>query len=222
MENNPIIVSLPEELQSGSPSVDTIKIFEDNGFGRDLSRRVLYLTGEINGGFNSDGEPCCRTIDIVNDIQRYNIKDRDLQIEDRKPIWIMIDSPGGDMSGMWTLVNAIRISKTPVYTVNTHDALSAAGIILMAGHKRFAYPGTNVLVHSGSVMYGGMRECAESMKQYFDRIDKSVQDYIFSHTKISQKSYKAKAPKDWWMNEEEALNNGIIDRIIESFDEVGY
>ena len=86
MENNPIIVSLPEELQSGSPSVDTIKIFEDNGFGRDLSRRVLYLTGEINGGFNSDGEPCCRTIDIVNDIQRYNIKDRDLQIEEHKPM----------------------------------------------------------------------------------------------------------------------------------------
>ena len=55
-------------------------------------------------------------------------------------------------------------------------------------------------------------------KAYFDKLGKKVTDYFLAHTKIDPKTYKKKAPNDWYMDEEEALQNGLIDEIITDFD----
>lgn len=159
-----------------------------------------------------------RLLDLVKMIVKCNKEDKDKPVEDRVPIKVFIDSPGGDVCALWTTIKAIEISKTPVYTINYCTAYSAAGDLLAAGHKRFALPGTTVMVHSGSCMYGGTIEQAESMKKYFDKLGKKVTDYFLAHTKIEPKVYKRKAPSDWYMDEEEALEYGLIDEIITDLD----
>ena len=51
-------------------------------------------------------------------------------------------------------------------------------------------------------------------KAYFDKLGKKVTDYFLAHTKVDQKAFKKKAPSDWYFDEQDMLENGLIDEII--------
>ena len=178
------------------------------GYYRDEQDRVFWVDCQINENL----------LELVKMIVKCNKEDKGKPIDERKPIKVFIDSPGGDVCSLYTTMKAIEISKTPVYTINYCTAYSAAADLLASGHKRYALPGTSVMVHSGSCMYGGTVEQAESMKKYFDKLGKKVTDYFLAHTKIEPRVYKKKAPSDWYLDEEEALQNGIIDEIVTDLD----
>ena len=58
------------------------------------------------------------------------------------------------------------------------------------------------------------------MKKFGDNLTKKVTDYFLAHTKVDPKIFKKKAPLDWYLDEEEALENGVIDKIIMDIDEI--
>lgn len=200
---NSVLVGIPEavaNLQLPDPMLRDHYLDEQD--------RVFWVTTQIDDSL----------LDLVKLIIKCNREDKDKPVEERLPIKVFIDSPGGDVLALWTTIKAIEISKTPVHTINYCTAYSAAGDLLAAGHKRFALPGTTVMIHSGSCMYGGTVEQAESMKKYFDKLGKKVTDYFLEHTNVNPKTFKKKAPVDWYFDENEALESGIIDEIIEDFD----
>lgn len=200
-----VLLSIPTSVANLQlPDPDLRNYYQDE------QDRVFWVDGEINDSL----------LNLVKMIIKCNREDRGKLIEERNPIKVFIDSPGGDVCALWTTMKAIEISKTPVYTINYCTAFSAAADLLASGHKRFALPGTSVMVHSGSCMFGGTMEQAENMKKHFDKLGKKVTDYFLAHTKIDPKTYKKKAPNDWYFDEEEALENGVIDEIITSFDEI--
>jgi ATP-dependent Clp protease protease subunit len=179
-----------------------------------------YYRDEIDRTFWIDSNIDDNTLDLVKMIIRCNREDRSKKIEDRTPIKVMINSGGGDVQVMLTIIKTIKISKTPVYTIVFSSAMSAAAEILAAGHKRYALPGTCVMVHSGSCSYGGTMEQAESCKKYVDSLTKRATDEFVSNTKIDAKTLKKKGASDWYMNEDEALERGVIDAIIVDLDEI--
>ena len=179
-------------------------------FYRDEQERVFWVDDQIDEGL----------LDLVKMIVRCNHEDKGKSVEERVPIKVYIDSPGGDVCALWTTIKAIEISKTPVSTINYCTAYIAAADLLTAGHKRFAFPGTNIMVHSGSCMYAGTVEQADNMKKYFDNLGKKVTDYFLAHTKVEPRIYKKKAPYDWYLDEDEALKYGIIDTVITDIDEL--
>lgn len=177
---------------------------------RDEQERVFWVDDQIDASL----------LDLVKMIIRCNNEDKGKPVEERVPIKVYIDSPGGDVCALWTTIKAIEISKTPVYTINYCTAYSAAADLLAAGHKRFAFPGTNIMVHSGSCMYAGTVEQADNMKKYFDNLGKKITDYFLAHTKVEPRLYKKKAPYDWYLDEDEALKYGIIDAVVTDIDEL--
>lgn len=198
-----MIFSIPEHvanLQLPDPSL--------RDYYQDEQDRVFWVTTSIDDGL----------LDLVKMIMKCNKEDKGKPIEERVPIKVFIDSPGGDVLALYTTIKAIEISKTPVYTINYCTAFSAAADLLAAGHKRYALPGTSAMVHSGSCMYGGTVEQAESMKKHFDRLGKKITDYFLVHTKVDPKMFKKKAPVDWYFDEQEMLEYGLIDEIITDFD----
>ena len=202
---NGILLGVPEStanLQLPDPDL--------RDFYRDEEDRIFWLDANV--------DDC--TLDLVKMIIRCNRMDKDRVVEERTPIKIMINSGGGDVQVMMTIIEAIKISKTPVYTVCFSSAMSAAAEILAAGHKRYALPGTCIMVHSGSCSYGGTMEQAESYKKYVDFLTKRATDEFLANTKINAKTLKKKGASDWYMNENEALENGVIDKIISSFEEI--
>lgn len=177
---------------------------------RDEEQRIFWVDGEIDESL----------LDLVKMIMRCNKEDKDLPVEQRKPVRVFIDSPGGDVQALFTTIKAIEISKTPVYTINYCGAYSAAAILLTAGHKRFALPGTSAMFHRGSCYYGGEQSVVESTKKYFDALDKKLDEFLFSHTNIDQKIYKRKASSDLYMDENECLKNNVVDSIVSDFEEI--
>ena len=202
---NGILVGVPEStanMQLPDP------ILRD--YYRDEEDRIFWLDESV-------GE---RATDLIKMIIRCNKEDKGKPVEDRKPIKIFIDSPGGDVTFMWSVINMIETSKTPIWTINYCTAFSAAAEILASGHQRYAFKGTNVMVHLGSCSYSGDVANVETTKKYFDNLSKKTVDHLINRTKINPKMFKKKTLTDWFMDENEALENGIIDKIIDNFDEI--
>lgn len=177
---------------------------------RDEEDRTFWLDDDIDAS----------TLDLIKMIVRCNKEDKDIPVEDRKPIKIMIDSGGGEIQVMLAIIKAIKMSKTPVYTIVYCFAMSAAAQILAAGHKRYAFPGTCVMVHSGSAGMSGTMEQVESQKKYVEAIVKRANSEFVNCTKIDAKTLKRKGASDWYMDEDEALKFGIVDEIIQGYDDL--
>ena len=202
---NQILVGVPEDIanmQLPSPMLRDYYLDEKD--------RIFWL--------NSCVEDCAE--DLIKMIMKCNREDKGKPTEERTPIKIFIDSPGGDITFMFSIIKLIDISKTPVWTINYCTAYSAAGEILASGHKRFALPGSHVMLHNGSCAYGGQADQVESQKKYFDKLSKKTVANLLSKTKIDPKVFKRKSVVDWYMDEQEALENGVIDRIVTDFDEI--
>ena len=155
---------------------------------------------------------------IEHIIRIYNIIDKNIPIEERKPIKLFINSGGGEITASYEIIDAIRLSKTPVYTINMCWAGSAALEVFMVGHKRFCYPNANFLFHEGSVKTdwidaGKFRD----FNNFHERcLEKSKQLY-FKYTKMTPELYKEKRNDDWFFFADEAVEYGFVDEILEEF-----
>ena len=200
-----VLVAIPEGLENLQlPDPGLLQYYQDE------QDRVLWIEGEINESLYNFSKL----------ILRYNKEDKNIPVEQRKPIKIFVHSPGGLLDETLAFIALIGISKTPVWTINSGWAFSAAGLILMAGHKRFALPNTQCLIHSGSGYVGGNFEAAESqMKNYKNLIDK-MRSFILDKTTIDPKIFKKKQSTEWYLDANEMIDNGIVDKIIDDLDEV--
>ena len=148
-------------------------------------------------------------------IRFFNRQDEQdgIPVEERVPIKIYIDSLGGDLIATFTMINSIRMSKTPVWTINIGAAYSGGFFTFIAGHKRFAYPLASFLFHEGSTGTSGdagkFRNFADFYKKELDNLKKVVLEY----TDITEEDYEKHINDDWWFTAEEALEYGICDEI---------
>lgn len=153
-------------------------------------------------------------------IRFYNQYDDEmgLEVEDRVPIVIFIDSYGGDLGACFTIIDAITMSKTPVYTVNMGSAYSAGFFIAIAGHKRFAYPHASYLYHEGSAGTQGTSVQFENFSAFYKKQLAQLREHTLAHTKISPEKYEEIKKDDFWMTANEALELGVCDAITTSLE----
>lgn len=104
-------------------------MLEDIFYLKDLKQRKLFISDDISQ----------ETIgDAVRHIMQINREDADIPVDERLPILLYVTSNGGDVDSGFELVDAIMLSKTPVYTINLGYQYSMGFLIGLAGHKRFA------------------------------------------------------------------------------------
>lgn len=159
-------------------------------------------------------------LELIDLIIKCNKEDKGKPIEERQPIKVYINSCGGDVVTLWSLIQAIQTSKTPVWTVNLSFAYSAAAELLVAGHKRLALKGSQVMLHRGGISLGGEQSVVESTQKHFKTLEKKLTDFLMQHTNINPKFYKKNASSDIYMDENEALKQGVIDSVVEDFEEI--
>lgn len=202
-ELNELLVGIPE-------STENLQLPDPNlrNFYKDEADRIYWLDTQIDDS----------TLDLVKYIFRCNKEDKGLSPEARKRILVMIDSPGGSVEVLSSIIGAIKISKTPIYTCCYCTAYSAAADLLACGHKRFALPMTSMMFHAGSACYQGSQNDIDKAKKFFDSMGKRVNDEVNSRTKFDAKFLRKLKTDDMYMNEEEALELGVIDEIIINMD----
>lgn len=160
-------------------------------------------------------------IDFSLKIIEWNREDKDIEdISKRKIIKVYINSDGGCVNSVLNFINVIKLSKTPVWTIAFGKAFSSGGLLLMAGHKRFIFENTEVLVHDGSTgAYGDTGKVLDSLERT-KGLEERVKKYILSNTKITEKLYDKNYRRDWWLFSDKIIELSIADKIVDDLSEI--
>lgn len=172
---------------------------------RNLQQRKLYLSDDIDS---------CIIDTIVRHILQYNADDKNIPIEQRKPILLYVSSNGGEVDAGFELIDVILQSKTPVYVLNLGYQYSMGFLIGLAGHKRFATKNAKFLMHDGTDFIINSGAKAQDQMEFNKRMSKRVKEYILSRSKITSEEYDSKLRVEWYMFADEAKEKGFCDYII--------
>lgn len=139
--------------------------------------------------------------------------------DSKKPIHIYINSPGGNIMDALVFCDMLDKTKCPVIIEVVGYAYSMAGYICMAGAnnkkvKRICHKYSFALIHAGSVGYSGDARKAKQIQAFYDKLDDMIKDYILTHTKITEKQYKANLDVEWYLTSDQMLELGLVDEVI--------
>ena len=98
-------------------------------------------------------------------------------------------------------------------------ACSMGTIILAAGNhnpnvKKFCYPFSFALFHSGYTAFEGEALSVEDAMAFNKRVDNRIRDYIVANTKITEEQYRANERRQWYLDAHDMKELGLIDVII--------
>lgn len=139
-----------------------------------------------------------------------------LEAENDDPIKVFIDSPGGDVDSAYAIFDMIRFVKPKVIMIAMGLAASAGALILLAGDKenRFGFPNSHYLIHQP---LSGIRGVATEIEIHAKEIEKTRQKInalIAKETGKSLAQVEKDTDRDYWLSAEEALDYGLISKII--------
>ena len=178
-------------------------------FYSDLENRTYWLNDEINH----------YTFDLVQYIIRWNREDKDIPIEERKPIRIIIDCGGGHLSVSETVSNVIKMSKTPVYGIALGYVASGATVIYLSCHKKYALPNSVFVLHKGSCsgVSGTYDEIVAFARDYEKQMETLIGFHI-DNTGYTEEEIEENIQTDWYIRTKEALEKGIVDELVVDID----
>lgn len=147
-------------------------------------------------------------------IMQWNKEDKRLPSDCRKPIYIYINSDGGDVISGSQVLSSISTSTTPVITIGFAKCASMGSYILAAGHKRYCFPNTIVLYHDGQTGYVSSSNKGKDIQKFYDNLEKRMTDFMIEHSNMSAEFLEEIKDREYYMFAEEAKERGIVDGII--------
>lgn len=145
-----------------------------------------------------------------------------LAAESDAPITIYISSPGGHVESGDVVYDMIKFIKPQVRVIGTGWVASAATTIYLAAKKeqRFCLPNTRFLIHQP---LGGSRGDATDIAIQAQQIIKTrarINQLIAAETGQSLERVAKDTDRDYWMNVDEAITYGIVNKVIRSISEL--
>lgn len=136
-----------------------------------------------------------------------------------EPITIILSTVGGDLYDGFALIDAIEKAETPTTIRIISMAASMGALIAMAGKNNpnvttECYPFAVGLIHSGSITIDGATFSAKDTYQFHEAYQQKIREYVLSHSKIDENTYDKMERKEYWMDSDEMLRLGVVDRII--------
>lgn len=187
-----------------SSDFDIDAVLTENSF----SQRRIHLWGEIDSAL---------ALGIIEQFNYHHHKDN------KKPIILVIHSPGGDTDAAMSIVDemeTIKDSGVQLITVAVGMAYSAGAMILAMGTKgcRFAKPNASIMLHpcSYSLSYdyaSYQQRLSEFLKKNTDELNKKVGEAC-GYTEKNYNKFLKDIDKGLWMTAEEAVNYGVVDAIL--------
>lgn len=165
-----------------------------------LKTRQILMSGEVSEEL---ADKICRQLLI-------------LEADSDKPIYLYIDSPGGDVYAGFAIFDTIRFINAPVYTIGMGLIASAAALILLAAPKerRLGFSNSSYLIHQPS---SGMKGVATDIEIHAAELAKTrakINEIIAEETGTALDKVSKDTDRDYWLNAEESVSYGLISRII--------
>ena len=143
--------------------------------------------------------------------------------DDKKPIYLYINSPGGEVHSGFAIFDMIRFIKPPVYTIVTGLAASMGSIIALAvpRDRRLAFPNARILIHQPSVGgIGGTVTDIEIHAKDLIETKNHIIDLYANETGQPRDVIQKALDRDKWMSPEEAKAFGLISKIIRTRSDI--
>ncbi len=170
-------------------------------YSRLLRERIIFLNGEVNDTVSA--LVCAQLLFLEAE-------------NPRKPIQLYINSPGGVVTSGFAMYDTMRHVRAPVHTLCMGTARSMGSFLLMAGEpgQRAALPNASILIHQPLGGYQGQASDilihAEETRRVKDRMTRLYAE----HCGRSFEAFENAMDRDRFMTAEEALDWGLIDRIL--------
>ena len=140
-----------------------------------------------------------------------------LQSQDpNKQINIYVNSPGGSVTAGLAIYDTMQFVKCPIATYCVGQAASMGAVLLSAGTKglRHALPNARIMVHQPSGGAEGKASDIEITAKEILRLKERLNKILAKHSGRKYEDVVADTEKDHFMSAEEALEWGIVDKVI--------
>ncbi len=145
-------------------------------------------------------------------------------VDPTKEIWIFLNSPGGEINSGFGIYDTIRFIRPEVKIIVTGLAASAATVILLAAEAKYRYslPNARLLIHQpliGGNIQGQASDIEIHAKEIL-RTREKIAELYNKETKQPIERVRKDIERDYWMTAQEALEYGLITKVISSWNEV--
>jgi ATP-dependent Clp protease protease subunit len=172
---------------------------EDAALSLLLRRRIVFLRGAIQDNVAGDISAQLLALDGISS----------------EPITLIIDSPGGDVSGLFTILDTMGILDATVDTKCVGMAASAASVILCAGTGvRSATPNARIMLHQphGGIQGASAKDLEIAAKEFLF-LKARLEEILSERTHQPLERIREDTDRDFWMSAAEAKEYGLIDRV---------
>jgi ATP-dependent Clp protease protease subunit len=170
-------------------------------FSRLLKDRIVFL-----------GTPVDDTVSnlIIAQLLHLEAEDPD------KDVVMYINSPGGEITGLFAIYDTMQYIKADVQTVCVGQAASAAAVLLASGTpgKRFILPHARVLIHQPHGGASGQAVDIEIQAKEIIRMRELLDEILAHHTGQPLERVSKDTDRDFIMSGHEAKEYGIVDEVI--------
>lgn len=130
-----------------------------------------------------------------------------------EPIWLHIQSFGGDPFAAFSVADQINTLTSPVYSIVEGCCASAATIISIACKKRYILPNAFMMIHQPSTFFAGTHEDLKDELCLLEMMSGGLQKWYIEHTKLTEEELNAKLKRNFWMDAKQSIEFGFCDAI---------
>ncbi|MEM0968821.1 MAG: ATP-dependent Clp protease proteolytic subunit [Verrucomicrobiota bacterium] len=201
---------LPAHLQQRVHAPENIGVYEKEGgalmhfdlYSRLMKDRIIFVSGTVG-----------------DEMANYLIAQMlYLQMQDpKKDISLYINSPGGSVTAGLAIYDTMQFVTCDVNTYCIGMAASMGAVLLAAGSKgkRYALPNSHIMIHQVSGGAQGTAMDVERTVEFMYGLNKRLLDILANHCGKEADQVKADSERDKYMNAEEAMSYGLVDKVFE-------
>ena len=192
---NNLIPMVVEQSSRGERSYDI--------YSRLLKERIIFLTGPIDD--NVASLICAQILFLESE-------------NPKKEISFYINSPGGIVWSGLAIYDTMQYVSSKIMTICIGQAASAGSLLLTAGSKdmRFSLPNSRIMVHQPSGGYQGQVTDIEIHTNEIKKTKQRLNEIYSKHTGKKIEEIQQVMERDRYFSAEEAVEFGLIDKIVES------
>jgi ATP-dependent Clp protease protease subunit len=176
-------------------------------YSRLLKDRIIFLGSGIND-------------DVANAIVAQMLF---LQSDDPKSdIHVYVNSPGGSVTAGMAIYDTMQFVTCDVATYCIGQAASMGAVLLTAGTKgkRYSLPNSRIMIHQPLAGMQGTAEDIVIHAREYQRLKTRLNEILIHHTGHDLAKIEQDTDRDRFMSAAEAVEYGLVDRVIEQMSEV--
>ena len=192
---SPLVPMVVEQTSRGERAFDI--------YSRLLNERIIFLGTPIDDQIANL---------IVAQLLHLESEDPD------KDISLYVNSPGGSVYAGLAVYDTMQFIKPDVQTICVGIAMSMGALLLAGGAagKRMALPNSRILIHQPSAGFEGQSTDIEIHAREILKVRERIDEIYAEHTEKPKEEVRKDMERDRFFNAEQALEYGLIDRVLES------